>query len=148
MLNPCCVFRCSSPPRSSMHDLFSASQVVFKCVLLDRPLCSTGTITNLSFRSFFLQFPWSVFEWSGPRTLPALYRSRASACQNRTLGCSMLLPVAGPCFRGRFGAGLGRKPNANGPQTGPKLPGGQLGTVFGPCAVGLRPKPAHNRPRK
>ncbi len=34
-----------------------------------------------------------------------------------------MLPVPGPGFRANLWAGFGRKPNANDPRNGPKLPG-------------------------
>jgi hypothetical protein len=39
------------------------------------------------------------------------------------LGYTIVLRVPGPGFQGRFWGGFGRKPSANGPKTGPKLPG-------------------------
>ncbi len=46
---------------------------------------------------------------------------------------------------GRVGADFGRKSNAKGPKTGPKLPGPSFWTVFGPSALHLRLKLAPNR---
>ncbi len=42
--------------------------------------------------------------------------------KHNTLGYAIVLPVRGPGFRGWFWTGFGRRPNANGPKTGPKLP--------------------------
>jgi hypothetical protein len=48
---------------------------------------------------------------------------------NHTLGCLIMLPVPGPGFQGRFGAGVGPKAGANKSKSGPKLPGPKAGAV-------------------
>ena len=51
--------------------------------------------------------------WIEPRWL----RTVSLSTETSTLGCSIV-----PGFRVRFWAGAGRRPNANGPKSGPKLP--------------------------
>jgi len=47
------------------------------------------------------------------------------------LGCFTVFPVAGPGVLGRFLAGFGRKVDANGPKSDPKLPRPETRAVWG-----------------
>ncbi len=57
-----------------------------------------------------------------------------------------MLPVPGPGFRVQFWTCFGRKPDASGPKTGPKLPGPKARVIWDRFWVGLQPKPVQNRP--
>jgi hypothetical protein len=58
----------------------------------------------------------------------------------------MVLSVPGPGFPSRFWASFGCKASADGPDSGPGLPGpkapGILGPDFAPFEFAFRPKPA------
>ncbi len=59
-----------------------------------------------------------------------------------------MLPVPGPGFLGRFCTGSGRKADANGPKTGPKVPGPSARAVWD-CVLFVRMSfPAQNWPWK
>ncbi len=68
--------------------------------------------------------------------------------QRNTSSCSKVLPVPGPGFRGRFWTGLGRKPNASGPNTSPKLPGPKPRASWDRLLVRLQHKLAQSQPPK
>ncbi len=64
------------------------------------------------------------------------------------LGCSIVLPfpgVPGPGCRGRFWASFGRKPNANGPTSGPRLSGPSARAVWDRVLVRSQWAPCQNR---
>jgi hypothetical protein len=85
-------------------------------------------------------------------TWPPLHHLQVALIAERadTLVCLIVLPVPGPGFRGRFGVSFGREPSANGPASGPKLPGLWARAVWdwflNMFASGLRPKPAQTGP--
>ncbi len=56
---------------------------------------------------------------------PAYRGAKRGARRCAILDCSMVLPVLGLGFRGRFLAGFGRKAGASGPKSGRNLPGAE-----------------------
>ncbi len=63
------------------------------------------------------------------------------------LGHAILLPVPGPGFRDLFWTGFRCKPSANGPKTGPRLPGSPARAVWDRFVVRLHQACGPNRPK-
>ncbi len=69
------------------------------------------------------------------RTKPAMKRPenfvyKAAPVARSALSFFIMFPVPTPGFRGRFRAGLGSKPSANGPTTGSKLSETEAATIL------------------